>query len=384
MAHSLLGPSAAHRWMRCPGSVALTKDLPDESSPHAEEGTRAHEMAARLLDATDTSRRTVDAEMYEHVCAYVDYVKREAEGHQLLVEQRVDYSDVIGVPNSFGTADCIILAGDTMKIIDLKYGMGVRVDAEQNEQLQLYALGALETFGIVGGFRKAKLVIVQPRLNHIAEWEVSVEDLRRFGEVAAVSAQGALYAIERSTDGRLNPGEKQCRFCKAKATCPALLAHVQDAVGADFDNLDADEIKTSPMGMGANSLSIAMAAVPLVEDWCKAVRARLEAELLKGERIPGWKLVQGRNGARKWGNEAEAEATLKKMKLKVEEMYDLSLITPPKAEKLAKAGVIGPRQWPALQGLIVQKPGPPSVAPETDKRPAWSPADDFDNLDKEK
>jgi hypothetical protein len=127
-----------------------------------------------------------------------------------------------------------------------------------------------------------------------------------------------------------------------------------------------------------------MAAVPLVEDWCKAVRARLEAELLAGKPIPGWKLVQGRNGARKWANEGEAEATLKRMKLKVEEMYDLKLITPPMAEKLAKAGTIGPKQWPSLQGLIVQKPGPPSVAPETDKRPAWSPADDFNVIQEEK
>ena len=89
-------------------------------------------------------------------------------------QQRVDYSDAIGVPNSFGTADCIILAGDTIKIIDLKYGMGVKVDAEENEQLMLYALGALETFGILGDFTKAKLVIVQPRLNHISEWEVAI------------------------------------------------------------------------------------------------------------------------------------------------------------------------------------------------------------------
>jgi hypothetical protein len=136
--------------------------------------------------------------------------------------------------------------------------------------------------------------------------------------------------------------------------------------------------------MGANSLSIAMAAVPLVEDWCKAVRARLEAELLAGKPVPGFKLVQGRNGARKWADEKTAEAALKKMKLKVEEMYDLKLITPPAAEKLAKAGTIGPKQWPSLQGLIVQKPGPPSVAPESDKRPAYSPADDFETINEEK
>jgi hypothetical protein len=173
-AHALLGASKAHRWMACPGSIALEHDLPDTSSPHAEEGTRAHELAAAVLLQQTIAEGDFPAEMADHVNTYVDYVIRERTGHQLLIEQRVDYSDVIGVPNSFGTADCIILAGDTIKIIDLKYGMGVRVDATENEQLMLYALGALETFGLLGEFTKAKLVIVQPRLDHISEWEVAI------------------------------------------------------------------------------------------------------------------------------------------------------------------------------------------------------------------
>jgi hypothetical protein len=381
-AHALLGASKAHRWMRCPGSIALEAELPDISSPHAEEGTRAHEMASAILEKQSFS--TDDSAMLEAVITYTDYVRREAEGHHLLVEQRVDYSDVIGVGNSFGTSDAIILAGDTIKIIDLKFGMGVRVDATENEQLMLYALGALETFGVTGHYTKAKLVIVQPRLDHISEWEVSIEELQSFGEDARWHAQLALDIYEGRVETVLRPSAAACKFCKAKANCPALLAHVQDSVGADFENLDEDEIKTSPMGMGSNSLGVALAAVPLIEDWCKAVRAKAESELLAGRPVNGFKLVQGRNGARKWANEGEAEATLKRMKLKVEEMYDLKLITPPMAEKLAKAGTIGPKQWPSLQGLIVQKAGPPSVAPETDKRPAWSPADDFQNLDEEK
>ena len=384
-AHALLGASKAHRWMACPGSIALEADIPDTSSAYAEEGTRAHELAAAVLLQQTLSGPIPFTDMADYVQVYVNYVRAEAEGHTLMIEQRVDYSDVIGVSDSFGTADAIVLAGDTIKIIDLKYGMGVRVSAEENEQLQMYALGALDLYGLVHAFTNVKLVIVQPRLGHLSEWELSIEDLRAFGEEASKAAKRATHIIETGdASGWLAPGEKQCRFCKAKATCPALRAHVQEAVGADFDNLDFDEIKTSPMGMGANSLSIAMAAVPLVEDWCKAVRARLEAELLAGKPVPGFKLVQGRNGARKWADEKTAEAALKKMKLKVEEMYDLKLITPPAAEKLAKAGTIGPKQWPSLQGLIVQKPGPPSVAPESDKRPAYSPADDFETINEEK
>lgn len=383
MAHAILGPSKAHRWMRCPGSIALEANIPDTSSPHAEEGTRAHEMAAWDLQGMNVF--TDDSDMLDYVRVYTDYVRREADGHQLLVEQLVDYSAVIDVEDSFGTSDAVILAGDTIKVIDLKYGMGVRVDAFENEQLQLYALGALEVFGPVGDFKTVKMAIVQPRLDHISEWEISVDDLRAFGHEARGCAKIAMAITERvvSTDD-LHPGPKQCKFCKAKATCPALLAEVQEAVGADFDNLDADEIKTGPMSMGENALANALAAVPLIEDWCKAVRAKVEADLLAGKRVPGFKLVQGKKGHRKWDNEKEAEAKLKSMKLKVEDMYDLKLISPTTAEKLAKAGAIGPRQWPALQGLIVQKAGPPSVAPESDKRPAWSPADDFENLNEEK
>lgn len=368
--------------MSCFGSVALTKDLPDETSPYAEDGTRMHTAASEMLLGQALSVDLNDEEL-DVVQSYVDYVTRNVAGGQLLIEQRVDYSDVIGVPNSFGTSDAVILAGDTIIIADLKTGRGVKVDAEENEQLMLYALGALEVFGVLGDFQTVKVAIVQPRLDHISEWTMSVGNLRVFGQHARAAAAKVIDMVEGRAELEFKPSEHACRFCKAKATCPALLAYVQDAVGADFENLDEDEIKTGPMGMGSNSLSMAMAAVPLIEDWCTAVRARLEAELLRGEKIAGWKLVQGKKGHRKWANEREVEATLKRMKLKVEQMYDLKLVSPTTAEKLHKAGVIGPRQWPALQGLIVQKPGPPSVAPESDKRPAWSPADDFQNLDEE-
>ena len=126
-----------------------------------------------------------------------------------------------------------------------------------------------------------------------------------------------------------------------------------------------------------------MSTTDLIEAWCKAVRAKVEAELLAGNSVPGFKLVQGRRGARKWADLTAAEQALKAMRLKVEEMYDLSLISPTTAEKLHKAGTIGPRQWPKLQTLVVQPEGMPSVAPESDKRPALAvqaSADEFDNV----
>lgn len=206
--------------------------------------------------------------------------------------------------------------------------------------------------------------------------------LTEFAERARDAAKTAIL-IHNYGDGPrpgdLKPGEKQCKFCKAKASCPALLAHVQDAVGADFDDLDADVIKTSPMGMGENSLGVALAAVPLIEDWCKAVRAKAESELLAGRKVAGFKLVQGRSGHRKWSDEAAVEKQLRKL-VGAKGAFDMSLISPAQAEKKLKANKIG---WEKLKALISQKAGPPSVAPETDSRPAWSPADDFQNLETE-
>ena len=377
--------------MRCPGSVALEMNIPDTTSAYAEEGTRAHELAADFLAAGDISddawarfleddvNRWVSQEMAHAVCDYVDYVKREAEGNLLLVEQRVDFSDVIGVPDSFGTSDAVVIAGDLIKIIDLKYGMGVRVEAEENEQLQLYALGALENYALLGEFKTVKMAIVQPRLDHISEWQISVEDLRAFGGRARDAALDAMELTRRvvSRDD-LAPGEKQCKFCKAKAICPALAEFVQATVDADFENLDADEIKTAPMGMGPNYLGVALAAVPLIEDWCKAVRAKAESELLAGRPVTGFKLVRGRNGQRRWGDEARAAEILEQHLGKA--AFDTSLISPAAAEKKLKGSKTA---WAEVRGVITQKEGPPSVAPETDKRPAWSPADDFDIITEE-
>jgi hypothetical protein len=371
--------SSAARWIACPGSVKMCDGLEDLGSAYAEEGTLAHDLAAHILTSFEPHVGRWPADMVENVLLYTNAVRAGAGKHEaLMVEQRVDFSHVLEQPNCFGTADCIVLAGDEIQIHDLKYGMGVKVDAEENPQLMLYALGALRDYDMIAEFKTARLFIHQVRLGHVSEWRVSVEDLHRFGEKAR---HAAAYALGEQPV--LNPGEKQCKFCRAKAHCPALAAHVEEVVGSKFDNLDAEEIEQGPERMGTNYLAHCMGAVSLVEDWCKGVRARVERELLAGNTIDGWKLVQGRKGARKWTSEKEAEETLKKMKLKVEAMYDFKVISPTTAEKLAKAKTIGPRQWPALQALITQSDGGLSVAPASDKRPAASltaSAEDFADL----
>jgi hypothetical protein len=274
----------------------------------------------------------------------------------------------------------VILAGDELIVIDLKYGRGVHVDAEDNPQLQIYALAALREFDVVGDFETVRMVIHQPRLNSVSEWVQTVDALNAFGEQvtqrAAVVSQAQASAQGDNWHAMfLAPGDKQCKFCSAKADCPAIRAEVLSVMFAEPVPETPQELEAAaelvPAAAATDAwLSACMAKADLIETWVKAIRGEVEARLLAGKAIAGFKLVQGKKGNRAWTSKDEAEAALKAMRIKHDQMYDYSVISPTSAEKLVKAEVIGPRQWPKLQALITQSDGKPSVAPESDKRPA--------------
>ena len=392
--------------MTCHGSVALAASAPRQSSTsYADEGTLAHEMAARALikelhprelvgqPSYDVQGRVFEEDFVEGVTAYVEDVRRRAQGAALLVEQRVT---VPGVPECWGTSDAIIVRDDEIEVVDLKFGRGVRVDAQGNPQLALYAVGAVHHFGALADVKRARMTIHQPRLGHTSEAVLDIDELSLFATTAAEAAERALAGLQGRADPRqmLTPGEDQCRFCPAKATCPALRDEVINtivgpnagtAAALGLDGFaDLDRLVPSARSIDSDEdLAQAMSRVGLIEDWCKAIRSEVERRLLAGAQLPGWKLVQGRQGARKWSDERAVEELLRKtFRLPADVAYERTVISPTAAERLVRAGELGDRRWERLQSLIKREPGKVSVAPATDPRPSWAPStvDGFEDV----
>lgn len=418
-AHSLWSASKFESIMLCPGKIVLEEGKPNSTSKYAAEGTAAHQVLTWALQeerpATAYIGRVVevdgfifevDEDMARHVQVCVDYANDlKGDDGTVFADIRVNYSSYLNTPEAeaWGTADVIVARGNELIVVDFKYGMGVEVDAEKNPQMSLYGLGALQAYhGLVADFERVRLAISQPRIKSApSEWDCSVEELETWGRSTARSAVVSCK-VAVAWDGNnvaefnetfLRPGEKQCKFCRAKATCPKLRDEVADTVGLtptpaspeEFADLVvlADSLRPNAGDDDAEWIAACLSKVDMIEDWCKAIRAETERRLLAGAPVPGYKLVQGKRGARQWTDAKVAEETLKVMRVKLEDMYDFKLISPTTADKLAKAGTIGPRQWPRLQGLITQNEGKPHVAPVSDSRPALAVtpvADDFTDV----
>jgi len=393
-AHAKLSASGSHRWLACPGSVIVEEGIPYTTSEFAEYGTAGHELAELCLSLGQPASKytgttfnqsknypegfVADNEMCDAVQTYIDYCN-DLPGDDLFIEQRVDFSP--WVADGFGTADYIKIGKNNSGIpnstyhihcVDLKMGKGVKVYAERNSQGMLYALGVLNDLGMAYEFTENDRVtvsIVQPRLDHIDEWTTTV------GELWDWAYQVVKPMAEKCIEGapEFNPGEKQCKFCKAQSTCKALAKHSLNVVVGDFDDIP-DKLDTRDVHLLNNEeLGRLLEHVNTIVNWAKSLEATALSKLELGEKVPGYKMVKGRAGNRKWKSQEEVEQFMHDQEIECPEMYQpVKLLTPPNMVKLFKTNSINVDD---LENLWIQPEGKPTIAIESDKREEIVPAD---------
>jgi hypothetical protein len=296
---------------------------------------------------------------------YVDRI-HSLEGN-LDIEVRLDLREY--AKDSFGTADAVTLNAENKRLYvgDLKYGKGVRVEAEGNEQAMLYALGALAEYAIYTEIDEIVIGIYQPRLNHFPEWTITRDELMAFGETVKIASAAAL-----KPGAAFNAGEKQCGWCLNKGNCRALADYQHQVIGSQFDNLDIIE-KVDTLTLAEIGEKI-LPNLKLLEQWIKAVQHRAYEALELGHDVPGYKMVEGRS-VRRWANEKEVSDKLS-ASLDEDDVWQRKLVTVAQAEKL-----IGKKEFAELFADDVSRPaGKATIAPEADKREALSPALEFDAI----
>lgn len=371
-AHAKLSASASARWLKCPGSVSLCELFTDLTTEFAKEGTFAHAIAEQKLltykgdikKATCTRRikKIADEldkngvwkkEAMRYTDVYIDYINQIALSYSvapyIVAEKKVDFSEY--VPEGFGTADCLIFAGDILHVIDFKYGKGVAVDAEDNPQMKLYALGALHDYKLVfGSIKQVKLSIVQPRLSNISEWETSADSLRQWGESIKPTAQKAFDG-----SNEFHAGE-WCRFCLAKAECKARAEHYAKL---------AQLSKNDPRLITNDDLAGYLTSTQGMDKWLKEIKELALTKCLNGENVEGYKAVAGRS-TRAFTNQDAAFSVLTNNGIDEALLYERKPLTLAQAEK-----VVGKTEFNKLLGdYITKSAGKPALVPASDKREA--------------
>jgi hypothetical protein len=349
--HSLLSPSSSHRWLLCPPSARLTENYPDAGSGFAAEGSRAHAIAeAKLkhrLGLAPNPPACEDSEMDEHTDDYVAFVMEQLDGlsdPKVFVEQKVDCSRY--VPECAGTCDALIVSDGVLHIIDLKYGRGVKVDAEGNDQLRIYALGALEMFGYLYPVSVVRMSIYQPRLANVSTWEVFHESIEQWAEDTLTPAAELAWKGE----GAYRAGE-HCRFCKARAECRER-TRVNLALAA-YDY-------TEPALLDRDEIAAILGKVDELVSWASDIKEFALAEALKGVRFEGWKMVTGRS-TRKYTDEAAVADVVSGIGFDPYERRVLGIT--------AMTALLGKKRFEETLGGLVEKPaGKPVLVPMADKR----------------
>lgn len=388
--HARLSPSGAERWMTCPGSVRMEDAYPDETSPYAAEGTAMHTIREKALRSgknvaeylgekveVDGLEFEVTAEWVTWLQPGIDWVREQATGGELFVEERVHMDTWI--PDQFGTVDTLIVRPDLIIVNDFKGGRGVVVDADNNLQMMLYALGAWDQ--IARHKTEATdflLVIDQPRVRgQGSEWRTTLRELLIFAEKAAAAALRTL-----DPNAELVPSIGGCRFCKAAkhSACYALDQFVLSLLGLTLEDLDKDRSERPTMieydKMDPERRSYVLTHISMIRSWLNNLHANALSDAQSGVEVPGFKAV-ATLGDRAWTSEAEAEAFWKG-KIPDKDLYTRKLKSPAQVEKLA-----GTRNWKKAEDTIVVRPeGKPALVPEDDPRPALIPLTDLlDDLD---
>jgi len=371
--HSPVGGSVMARVMACPASVSACYGRPDSGAGKAAaEGTLAHEVAEKMflatrganggfiggegkfilfdLDLGDDDMRTYAVQYYDYVAGWLLGEKASIE-----VEMPVDYTDYM--PGGTATADLVAYTDDTLHVFDYKYGMGP-VSAYENEQLLSCLLGAYDSLDYLFGFVNLVVHIVQPRIHNFTSWEVPLERLETFRTQLRATAMMIV-----SDKPRFQPGAKQCQWCRASADCKAQVEKVYAVSAQEFDPVEVE-------GLSGKEFSDVLDDLDLMEGFAKAARKRALERLTAGYEIPGYKLVRGRKGARQWAftTDQEIDAWLEENDVDEQDRYTKKSITAVQAEKL---GI-------DVSKVVSQKDGSLTYAPESDKRGAVNPSDEFD------
>lgn len=406
MEHSPVGPSSGDRWIHCPGSVKATEGMPDISSEYAKEGNFAHyitELARKEKnDAIEYIDRTsegtpwmkdngepfvCDREMVTAVQDFLDYCDQFGEGDSF-IELRVTYD--AWIENGWGTSDHILIIDDnkTCYVIDFKYGKGIQINAKGNTQLKLYALGVFQDWGELYEIDKFVCIISQPRLNHRDQWEISTEKLLKWADDVVEPAGERVY----SDDPEYKAGA-WCRWCKIKGVCSERATMVREQVMLGVDDLDdldmeADELEqtlSNPIVMSDDQLGEAAAMLEEIKAWCKDLEKTLEQRVTAGHEIWSnydedgepecWKIVTGRSN-RQWRAEADAEAALKRARLKVGKMYNRKLISPTQAEAVLGKDHLIFRPDADGNTIVVKPQGKPVLVRGEDTREPYRVATD--------
>ncbi len=373
--HTLLSPSSSHRWLNCTPSPRLEEQFPNNDTTAAAEGTAAHALCEHKLKKALKMRSKRPVSEYDsdemELCSdgYVEYVleklteaKKLCSDPLVLIEQHLDFSKY--VTDGFGTGDCLIIADDTIHIIDFKYGQGVVVDATDNPQMKLYALGALEMYAGIYDIKQIALTIYQPRRNHISEWEISVDDLLEW----AYTELKVKAELAYNGEGDYCAGE-WCTFCRAAVKCRARAEAKLQLAQYEF---------AQPPLLSDEEIEDILGKLDDLTAWAKDIKEYAEdAAINHGKKWTGFKVVEGRSVRKYTDEDAVAEAA----KLHgYKDIFKQSLITITEMEKL-----LGKREFNEILGDLVYKPpGKPTLVPESDKRPAintTTATDEFSNME---